>query len=152
MFKTLAQRAAAHAAASQTVTQAVKRTKLTTGIVGLEVHPEPCKTLKSLYNHTLQSLAALPPNSVYRQSVEALTSHRLALVQKAGDGNDEAAIEQLEAAIDQGSIENVISVAEDELALVHKMKEWEAWGELQEPAPPGQWEYFDVPRMSSRSE
>lgn len=51
-----------------------------TGLTGLHTHPFPRPTLISLYNQTLQKLAALPTTSAYRQSAEALTKHRLSIV------------------------------------------------------------------------
>jgi NADH dehydrogenase (ubiquinone) 1 alpha subcomplex subunit 5 len=51
-----------------------------TGLTGLLTHPFPRPTLIQLYNQTLTKLATLPTTSVYRQSVEALTKHRLAIV------------------------------------------------------------------------
>ncbi|KAK4145896.1 ETC complex I subunit conserved region-domain-containing protein [Dichotomopilus funicola] len=52
-----------------------------TGLTGLLTHPSPRSTLLYLYNSTLDKLKAVPDHSVYRQSVEALTKHRLALVE-----------------------------------------------------------------------
>lgn len=51
-----------------------------TGLTGLFTHATPRSTLLSLYDKTLVNLRSLPDTSVYRQSVEALTRHRLALV------------------------------------------------------------------------
>lgn len=52
-----------------------------TGLTGLLTHPFPRPTLISVYNQTLAKLQALPTNSLYRQSVEGLTKHRLAIVE-----------------------------------------------------------------------
>ena len=54
-----------------------------TGLAGLVTHGTPRSTLLFLYTSTLDRLraAAVPEHSVYRQSVEALTRHRLALVE-----------------------------------------------------------------------
>lgn len=65
----------------------------------------------------------LPDNSTYRQSVEALTQHRLAIVEAAEPSN---AVEQVEQEIGQGQIEEVIVAAKSELGLVAKMIEWKA--------------------------
>jgi NADH dehydrogenase (ubiquinone) 1 alpha subcomplex subunit 5 len=46
----------------------------------LSTHPSPRPALIYTYNQTLQKLSQLPPSSVYRQSAEALTKHRLAIV------------------------------------------------------------------------
>jgi NADH dehydrogenase (ubiquinone) 1 alpha subcomplex subunit 5 len=128
--------------------------KTTTGLTGLSVHPDPLPALTRTYEQTLSALAAIPPASVYRQGVEALTKHKLSLVQSAaGD------VAKAEAALDEGHIEEVLVMAEDELSLVGKMAEWKAcvsrvvrspavadihhrWEPLEEKPLPGQWEYF----------
>jgi NADH dehydrogenase (ubiquinone) 1 alpha subcomplex subunit 5 len=52
-----------------------------TGLTGLVTAASPRSTLLFLYHSTLEKLRAVPEHSLYRQSVEALTKHRLALVQ-----------------------------------------------------------------------
>lgn len=52
-----------------------------TGLTGLITHPSPRPTLIYLYSSTLQKLKSFPENSAYRQSVEALTRHRLQIVE-----------------------------------------------------------------------
>jgi NADH dehydrogenase (ubiquinone) 1 alpha subcomplex subunit 5 len=52
-----------------------------TGIAGLTTHPAPRSALLYLYTNTLNKLKALPASSAYRQSTEALTKHRLAIVE-----------------------------------------------------------------------
>jgi NADH dehydrogenase (ubiquinone) 1 alpha subcomplex subunit 5 len=95
--------------------------KTTTGLTGLSVHPDPLPALTRTYEQTLSALAAIPPASVYRQGVEALTKHKLSLVQNAaGD------VAKAEAALDEGHIEEALVMAEDELSLVGKMAEWKA--------------------------
>jgi len=55
-----------------------------TGLTGLVTHASPRSTLLYLYSTTLDRLAAgVPEHSVYRQSVEAVTRHRLDLVEAA---------------------------------------------------------------------
>ncbi|KAL9053157.1 MAG: hypothetical protein Q9162_004954 [Coniocarpon cinnabarinum] len=58
-------------------------TNTPTGLTGVFTHPSPRPHLIYLYNQTLSRLAALPEDSVYRQSTEALTRHRLAIVESA---------------------------------------------------------------------
>ncbi|KAL9113017.1 MAG: hypothetical protein Q9227_002882 [Pyrenula ochraceoflavens] len=64
---------------------AVKSSHLTpnapTGLTGLHNHPNPHYALISLYNRTLSALQGLPETSVYRQSCEALTKHRLSIIE-----------------------------------------------------------------------
>ncbi|EMC93265.1 hypothetical protein BAUCODRAFT_36937, partial [Baudoinia panamericana UAMH 10762] len=53
-----------------------------TGLTGLFTHSTPRTTLIQLYNSTLTKLRQnFPESSVYRQSVEALTKHRLAIIE-----------------------------------------------------------------------
>lgn len=51
-----------------------------TGITGLLTHPSPRSTLLSVYSQTLDRLKQFPKHSVYRQSTEALTRHRLNII------------------------------------------------------------------------
>lgn len=51
-----------------------------TGLTGLLTHPAPRSTLIYLYSSTLDKLAAFPETSLYRQSTEAITKHRMAIV------------------------------------------------------------------------
>lgn len=53
-----------------------------TGLTGLNTHPSPRPALLYTYHQTLQKLKQLPANSVYRQSTEALTKHRLKVVEE----------------------------------------------------------------------
>ncbi|KAF3767861.1 hypothetical protein M406DRAFT_328916 [Cryphonectria parasitica EP155] len=54
-----------------------------TGLTGLRTNPSPRATLLYLYASTLEKLQAVPESSVYRQSVEAVTKHRMGLVEAA---------------------------------------------------------------------
>lgn len=54
-----------------------------TGLTGLLTHPSPRSTLLYHYNATLDKLKQLPESSVYRQSTEALTRHRLSIVEQS---------------------------------------------------------------------
>ena len=53
-----------------------------TGLTGLWTHATPRSTLLFLYGSTLHKLQSLPATSLYRQSVEAVTKHRLSLVEQ----------------------------------------------------------------------
>ncbi|KAJ2910605.1 hypothetical protein GGI21_000701 [Coemansia aciculifera] len=111
--------------------------KVTTGIVGIPVNPAARPELIGLYKQTLDELKAkIPDMAAYRQSVEAITTHRLKI---AEENEDTSKIEEL---IGSGQIEELVHQAEDEIKLIAKMAEWKAWEPLQEPAPPRQWEYF----------
>jgi len=52
-----------------------------TGLTGLLTHGTPRSTLLYLYSSTLDALKTLPEHSVYRQSTEALTKHRMSIVE-----------------------------------------------------------------------
>ncbi|KAF2748637.1 NADH-ubiquinone oxidoreductase-like protein 299 kDa subunit [Sporormia fimetaria CBS 119925] len=210
-----------------------------TGLTGLLTHPTPRSTLKYLYQATLDKLKEMPESSVYRQSTEALTKHRLSIIdaakpagwdawaqhmhmiidenprsfeatptsegtrlrfksrkkdydfrrkaaewdgeqgeafqegtrpgvlrgrqlQKIFGGKDYAAedeikdlkfdpepqltaeqVSEVESQIGAGLIEEVIQVAEGELKLAGEMLEAKPWEPLEEPAPEGQWTYFE---------
>lgn len=53
-----------------------------TGLTGLWTHSTPRSTLLYLYTSTLNKLQSIPEKSLYRQSVEAVTKHRMGLVEK----------------------------------------------------------------------
>ena len=50
-------------------------------MTGLLTHASPRSTLLYTYNTTLEKLKRFPESSVYRQSTEALTKHRLSIVE-----------------------------------------------------------------------
>ena len=52
-----------------------------TGLTGLFNHPAPRSTLLYLYGATLEKLKEFPDHSVYRQSTEALTKHRMKIIE-----------------------------------------------------------------------
>ncbi|CAN9179851.1 unnamed protein product [Alternaria alternata] len=212
-----------------------------TGLTGLLTHPSPRSALLYHYHSTLDKLKKIPESSVYRQSTEALTKHRLAIIEQSkpagwdewqqkiamqvsddptryqaevderskaaewdgekietfpegirsskerlpharkmkGDVNytpervmndikfdpepqytaeayfftqaatggdsitDLYSISDLESRLGAGLIEEVIQVAEGEHKLVDVMTEAKVWEPLEEPAPEGQWSYFE---------
>ncbi|KAI9445273.1 ETC complex I subunit conserved region-domain-containing protein [Lactarius indigo] len=111
--------------------------KLSTGVYGLAVHPNPLPELTRTYESTLTALSSIPEHAAYRQGTESLTLRKLKIVQDAkGD------VAEVEKQLDEGQIEQAIEIAKDELNLVAKMAEWKAWEPLEEKPEPGQWEYF----------
>ena len=52
-----------------------------TGLTGLFTHEAPRSALLYVYSSTLDKLKAFPESSAYRQSVEAITRHRLRIVE-----------------------------------------------------------------------
>ncbi|TDL28477.1 NADH2 dehydrogenase [Rickenella mellea] len=109
--------------------------RTTTGVTGLARHSNPLPALEDTFRSTLSRLANIPESSVYRQSVQALTERKLDIVQKASGDVDAA-----EKALDEGQIEEVLGVAQDELILIGKMIDWKAWEPLEEHHQPGQWQ------------
>lgn len=94
---------------------------MTTGITGLAVHPAPLPHLLQTYKSTLSIVSQLPKESVYRQATQALLEQRTKLVASANED-----VAKVEKEIDEGMIEQVIEMAEDELKLAGKMLEWQA--------------------------
>jgi NADH dehydrogenase (ubiquinone) 1 alpha subcomplex subunit 5 len=96
--------------------------KVSTGIHGLPVHPNPLPELVKTYESTLSALSSIPEHAAYRQGAEVLTSRKLKIVQ---DANGDVA--EVEKQLDEGQIEQAIAIAKDELSLVAKMTEWKAY-------------------------
>ena len=95
--------------------------KLSTGIYGLSVHPNPLPELTKTYESTLTALSSIPEHAAYRQGAESLTLRKLKIVQ---DANGDVA--EVEKQLDEGQIEQAIEIAKDEFNLVVKMNEWKA--------------------------
>ena len=66
-----------------------------TGLTGLPTHPSPRPALIYTYRETLKKLAQIPRSSVYRQSVEALTKHRLEIVESVKPEGHEQWLERV---------------------------------------------------------
>lgn len=103
---------------SRPLLQALKKT---TGIYGLNVHPDPLPELIKTYQSTLTQLSSIPQTSVYRQGAEALTRRKLDVVE--GVNGDIAEAEKL---LNEGQIEESLDIAADELSLAAKILEWKA--------------------------
>jgi len=127
------------------------RQKATTGLTGIKVHPDPLPALRDTYSANLQLVRSIPHTALYRQSLEALLTHKLGLLQNAleKDGPSETGITRVEKELGEGQqIEELIIAAEEELSLTQKMLEWKAWEPLEEKPLPGQWEYFGTETRS----
>lgn len=108
-----------------------------TGLTGIYQHPNPRPALIALYNHTLTVLdTKFPKDSVYKQSVEALTRNRLKVVQ------EEEITENIENKIGGGLIEEIIIQAHEELGLANDLSLMKCWEELEEKPLDDQWVYF----------
>lgn len=77
-----------------------------TGLTGVLTHPNPRPTLIALYNHTLTLLSQLPAHSVYRQSTENLTRHRLNIIESVKPPGYEAYKQELEAAKEKAGVKD----------------------------------------------
>lgn len=71
-----------------------------TGLTGLTTHPAPRAALLYTYRQTLERLKQIPASSVYRQSVENLTKHRLAIVEEQVPEGFDAWKERVQKQID----------------------------------------------------
>ncbi|KAF2801378.1 uncharacterized protein BDZ99DRAFT_469704 [Mytilinidion resinicola] len=70
-----------------------------TGLTGLSTHPSPRSTLIYLYSSTLEKLQQIPESSIYRQSTEALTKHRLAIVEARKPAGFDAWVDKVHSQI-----------------------------------------------------
>lgn len=70
-----------------------------TGLTGLFTHPSPRSTLLYTYHSTLEALSKLPEYSLYRQSTEAITKHRMAIVASVEPPGFAAYVEKTKATI-----------------------------------------------------
>lgn len=126
----------------------VRGGKTTTGIAGLPVHSRPLPELKLIYQETLEALGQLPAGTAYRQATEALTRHRIEVIERNSRSNggelNENAIEAVERELELGQIEEVVTIAEGELSLARKFLSWRPWEELVEKPPAGTYAPFGV--------
>ncbi|KAL5343953.1 ETC complex I subunit conserved region-domain-containing protein [Aspergillus crustosus] len=70
-----------------------------TGLTGLNTHPSPRPTLIHLYRTTLEKLKSFPESSAYRASTEALTRHRLQIIESTKPPGFEAWLERVKKAV-----------------------------------------------------
>ncbi|KAJ0267239.1 NADH dehydrogenase [Hirschfeldia incana] len=98
------------------------KVKQTTGIVGLDVVPNPRAVLIDLYTKTLKEIQTVPEDEGYRKAVESFTRHRLNVCKEEEDW------EAIEKRLGCGQVEELIEEAQDELTLIAKMIEWDPWG------------------------
>lgn len=101
-----------------------------TGLTGLFTHPSPRATLVYLYGATLDKLKAFPEHSVYRQSTEALTKHRMKIIESIKpEGYDEWAkraaqkIEKYPEAFQPGGLYTVQSAGDQSFVTVDEYDE-----------------------------
>ncbi|EGD99087.1 NADH-ubiquinone oxidoreductase 299 kDa subunit [Trichophyton tonsurans CBS 112818] len=105
-----------------------------TGLTGLSTHPSPRPTLIYLYTTTLQKLKAIPESSVYRKSTEALTKHRLDVVQSTKPPGFDAWLQRVRALVAENPGKYKAALREDgtyaafQLEEENIAKEDELWG------------------------
>jgi NADH dehydrogenase (ubiquinone) 1 alpha subcomplex subunit 5 len=120
---------------------AVRLLKQSTFLTGVVVHTNPLPALASVYQTTLSALGHLPPTFPYRQATEALTQHRLSVVEQAmkthgitpdnvegsSPGQGDQAVRAVESTIEGGmQVEQLLDVARREETLVARMIDWKA--------------------------
>jgi len=113
-----------------------------TGLTGLTTHPSPRPALIYTYRQTLTKLKQLPTSSVYRQSTEALTKHRLTIVEATKpDGYEkwlERVRQQIEASPEAyGKFAHSDGSFESEKLYVEKPDVWDGQITRSEARPEG---------------
>ncbi|ORY81924.1 hypothetical protein BCR37DRAFT_379825 [Protomyces lactucae-debilis] len=86
----------------------------------------------------------MPQHAVYRQATEALTQHRLKVVEAATErpATEQAAagaLPEVETQLEDGLVEEILETAQAELVLAERMLLWKPWEALEESVPEGQW-------------
>lgn len=89
-----------------------------TGLTGLPTHPSPRPALLYTYSQTLQKLKQLPSSSVYRQSCEALTKHRMKVLEEIKPPGHEEWLQRVTKAI-EANPEAYGSFRRDDGSLTH---------------------------------
>lgn len=93
-----------------------------TGLTGLTTHPRPRQALLILYTTTLNKLQNIPESSVYRQATEALTKHRLKIIESTKPpGYDKWQQEVQQKVAANPDLVKVISTPSGDLAGVYSL-------------------------------
>lgn len=116
-----------------------------TGLAGVLTHPSPRSALLYHYNSTLDKLKQIPESSVYRQSTEALTKHRLKIVNESKPAGWEAWQDKIKnqlgddpglaEVIETGNGQTVVFPKKQEVDQRRRAAEWD--GEVSKPFPEG---------------
>lgn len=75
----------------------------------------------NLYRDTLEMIQVVPEEAAYRKNVTSITEYRMGVVES------EQNIDNIEATLGVGQIEEVIEQANDELELIPHMAKWAPW-------------------------
>jgi NADH dehydrogenase (ubiquinone) 1 alpha subcomplex subunit 5 len=92
------------------------RAKTTTGLVGLEVLDNGREELMAASRRILSAVQSIPEDAVYRRNLEKIYSHRLHVCEQS------ESVEQVEATLQEGQIEELVKIANDEENLIPVMK------------------------------
>lgn len=90
--------------------------KTTTGIVGLEVMDNGREELIRLSEKILNDIQSIPKEAAYRKNVEEMYNERLRVCKNA------SSVEEVEGALGEGQVEELIKAARGEEALIPLMK------------------------------
>lgn len=71
-----------------------------TGLTGLKTHASPRSALLYTYSSTLEKLKQFPETSVYRQATEALTKHRLNIIEGVKPEGLDAWLQRVKETVD----------------------------------------------------
>ncbi|XP_071649299.1 NADH dehydrogenase [ubiquinone] 1 alpha subcomplex subunit 5 [Temnothorax longispinosus] len=107
--------------------------KKSTNLKGLAVCTNPHLELIPLYKRILRVLQTFPKDYAYRKETEGIVQNRLKIMQ------ERESVQDIEAKIGCGQVEELIIQAKNELSLAEKMLIWKPWEKLMQEAPPNQW-------------
>ncbi|KAK3051170.1 hypothetical protein LTR09_007566 [Extremus antarcticus] len=94
---------------------------LPTGLTGLYTHYSPRSTLLYLYSTTLDKLQSFPESSVYRQSTEALTRHRMSIIESVKPAGLSEWQQRVDKLVDEHpeAFRRVKTITEEEYNIVY---------------------------------
>jgi hypothetical protein len=95
--------------------------KTSTGLVGLAVDPHGRENLIAVADEIMSSISRVPAGNQYRVNVEKWFSYMKKVA------NDTSDIRKIEDEIAVGQIEEILSMAKDELELIDMYVENRAW-------------------------
>eukprot|EP00306_Pavlova_sp_CCMP459_P024566 CAMPEP_0185550548 /NCGR_PEP_ID=MMETSP1381-20130426/21852_1 /TAXON_ID=298111 /ORGANISM="Pavlova sp., Strain CCMP459" /LENGTH=367 /DNA_ID=CAMNT_0028163343 /DNA_START=19 /DNA_END=1124 /DNA_ORIENTATION=- len=96
-------------------------TKARTRLVGLDAVPDALPVLNELCKQQLEAVQVLPAGIPYRQDVEKFSNFLMATAKAS------KSVDEFEAKVGLGEVEEVIDMVRSEMALIPKYAEWRAW-------------------------
>lgn len=100
--------------------------KTSTGLVGLAVDPHGRENLIAVADEIISSISRVPAGNQYRVNVEKWFSYMKKVA------NDSSDIRKIEDEIAVGQIEEILSMAKDELELIDLYVENKGWEQVSE--------------------